>query len=265
MPIIDDITIGRYQSRDSMIHALDPRTKGISTLLLMVSTFGISSFIGLGSGLLISLGLIALAKIESSDFRRNLRAFSWLFLFTFLLHLFFTPSDEKFLIPLINAGVSKEGMILGLYYCGRIGLLLSFSYIFMAVTSPMEITDGIERTLRPFKKIGLPVYDIALAISIALRFVPTLLDEARRIRDAQLCRGARLEGNVILKIQGFSAMLIPLFASALRRADALALALEARGYKNSEKRTSFIRLKFKRIDGWALLLMLILTITLIML
>jgi len=144
-------------------------------------------------------------------------------------------------------------------------LLLSFSYIFMAVTSPMEITDGIERTLRPFGRFGLPVSEVALTISIALRFVPTLLDEARRIRDAQVCRGAQLEGNVILKIQGFSAMLILLFASALRRADALALALEARGYKNPDKRTSFIVLKFKGRDGWALLTILIFTIILIIL
>ena len=129
----------------------------------------------------------------------------------------------------------------------------------------MEITDGIERTIKPLRRIGVPVYDIALTISIALRFVPTLLDEARRIRDAQLCRGARLEGNVILKIQGFSAMLIPLFASALRRADALALTLEARGYRSTTERTSFIRLQFALNDYFALLVIIAFTVLLIIL
>ena len=213
----------------------------------------------------VSVVLALYAKIEASDFGRNIRAFVWLFLFTFLLHLVFTQSENKYIIPFLNIGVSKAGMMTGLYYCGRIGLLLSFSYLFMAVTSPMEITDGIERTIKPLRRIGVPVYDIALTISIALRFVPTLLDEARRIRDAQLCRGARLEGNVILKIQGFSAMLIPLFASALRRADALALTLEARGYRSTTERTSFIRLQFALNDYFALLVIIAFTVLLIIL
>jgi len=124
----------------------------------------------------------------------------------------------------------------------------------MAVTSPLEIADGLERALKPLQKIGFPAQETAMVLSIALRFVPTLLDEARRIKDAQICRGARLDGGLIWKVKGFSAMLIPLFVSALRRADNLALALEARGYRSGEVRTSYVELKVKVKDLAAIII-----------
>lgn len=253
MPLLDDITIGRYQAKCSFVHSLDPRTKGICTILLMVAAFGISTFIGLGVGVLLTVLLVLMAKSGLKDLGRNFKAFIWLFALTFALHLIFSPPGEKVLIPGLGIEVGREGLNRGIFYSGRIALLLIYSYLFMAATAPMEIADGLEKSLKPLKKLGFPAHETALAISIALRFVPTLLDETKRIRDAQLCRGAKLEGNLPAKVKGFSAMLIPLFASALRRADVLALAMEARGYRGGGGRTSFIELKFRMRDLTALL------------
>ena len=248
MPLLDDITIGRYKARGSVIHKLDPRTKGLCTIIFMGAIFGIKGFIGLAGGIILAVGLTSLSKVGLSDFGRNLKAFVWLFVLTFALHLFFSPAGDKLSLPVIGLQLGREGLERGVFYSGRIALLLAFSYIFMATTSPLEIADGLERSLKPLKKVGFPAHEAAMVLSIALRFVPTLLDEAKRIRDAQLCRGAKLEGNILLKIKGFSAMLIPLFASALRRADTLALAMEARGYRGGEGRTSYIELRFKKVD-----------------
>ena len=221
----------------------------------MCAVFSIGSFIGLVCGLFLIVIITALAKISLSDFTRNLKAFLWLFILTFILHLFFTQTgEERMALPVFGWELSRQGLERGIFYCCRIALLLGFSYIFMAATSPLEIADGLERTLLPLKKVGFPAHETALILSIALRFVPTLLDEAKRIRDAQLCRGARLQGNMLLKIKGFSAMLIPLFASALRRADTLALAMEARGYRGGEGRTSYVELKFKLNDLFTLII-----------
>ena len=262
MALIDDITIGRYQARDSFIHKLDPRTKGFCTILLMMASFGVGGIWGLSGGILTAALLVLLSRIGFRDFSRNVKAFVWLFVLTFALHLFLTPPGEMFTIPYSGWEVNRAGLENGFFYSIRILQLLAFSYLFMATTSPLEIADGLERTLKPLKKVGFPSSETALVLSIALRFVPTLLDEARRIKDAQLCRGARLDGNVFLKIKVFSSMLIPLFASALRRADNLALAIEARGYRGGEGRTSYVELRFKAGD-FAALLMTIITVTLL--
>lgn len=263
MAFLQDITLGRYQYRDSFIHRLDPRTKAFCAIVLMTASFGVEGFQGLGGGIVIALLLIILSKIAFSDFSRNLRAFLWLFILTFALHILFTPASEKLTLPLTSWEISLAGVENGLFYSGRIVLLLAYSYWFMAVTSPLEIADGLERTLRPLKKIGFPAHETSMILSIALRFVPVLMDEARRIRDAQICRGARFDGNILQKAKSLSAMLIPLFASALRRADNLALALEARGYRCGEGRTSYVVLKFTAADLAAVGVITTLTVCLI--
>ena len=254
MAFLDDITIGRYQPQDSLIHNLDPRTKGFITLLFMAGTFGIHSILGLLLGICSTTIFIALAKISVRDMLGNLKAFAWLFIFTFALHLFFSPPGEIFTIPYLGWEISTAGLQNGFFYSMRILLVLTFSYLFMAVTSPLEISDGLEKVMRPLLKIGFPVNEAAMMLSIALRFVPVLLDEARRIKDAQVCRGARLDGNLYEKVRGFSSMLIPLFVSALRRADNLALAIEARGYRGGKGKTYYIDLRFRGADFVALLI-----------
>jgi len=254
MALLNDITIGRYQPRDSLIHRLDPRTKGFCVLAFMAGSFAVDSFTGLIIFIVITLGIAALAKVNMRDFTRNLKVFIWLFALTFLLHLFFSPPGEVYILPYLGWRINLTGLENGFYYTLRIALLLAYSYLFMAVTSPLEIADGLERALKPLQKIGFPAQETAMVLSIALRFVPTLLDEARRIKDAQICRGARLDGGLIWKVKGFSAMLIPLFVSALRRADNLALALEARGYRSGEVRTSYVELKVKVKDLAAIII-----------
>ena len=203
-------------------------------------------------GLAAAFALALLARVGVGDFLRNLKVFAWLFILTIGIHLLFSPeASHYYRIPVIGLNISAPGLENGVFYSLRIALLLAFSYLLMAVTSPLEIADGIELALKPLKRIGIPSHEAAMVMSIALRFVPTLLDEARRIRDAQLCRGARLEGGILQRVKGFSAMLIPLFASALRRADNLALAMEARGYRGGENRTSYIELSFSLKDAAA--------------
>jgi len=252
MSLLDDITIGKYQAHDSIIHLLDPRTKGFCTILLMVAGFFISSFVGITAAILICVILLIVARIKINDLVRNLRAFIWLFILTLILHIFIGEQGDSQKISFWGLAISTEGVLRGIFYSLRIGFLITLSYFIMAVTSPMEIADGLERTFRPLKKVGFPAQETSLSISIALRFVPTLLDEARRIRDAQLCRGAPLEGNISSRIKGFVSMLIPLFTSALRRADMLALALESRGFNANSDRTSYIELKFAKRDFYAL-------------
>ena len=248
MPLLNDITIGRFKPRDSLVHRLDPRAKGLCALILLAATFWIEGGKGLAGGMVLAIVLVMISQIGFSDFLRNLKAFLWLFAFTFILHAVMTPAAEPIILPVIGLRISAAGLENGLFYSFRIALLLAYSYIFMAATSPLDIADGLESSFKPLKKIGFPGHEAAMMLSIALRFVPTLLDEARRIRDAQLCRGARLEGGLHHRVKGFSAMLIPLFASALRRADNLALAMEARGYRGGEMRTSYVRLAFKPAD-----------------
>jgi len=252
MSLLDDITIGSYQAGDSMIHLLDPRTKGFSVILLMTAGFFVSSFMGILCAILVCMFLLFIAKIRFLDLFKNLRGFMWLFILTLLLHMFVGSQIDSQKISLWGLTISVEGVIRGIFYSLRIGFLIALSYFIMAVTSPMEIADGLERILRPLKKLGFPAQETSLAISIALRFVPTLLDEARRIRDAQLCRGAPLEGNIFVRIRGFVSMLVPLFTSALRRADLLALALESRGFNTNPDRKSYIELKFAQRDIYAL-------------
>ena len=253
MPI-ENVSIGKYRETGSIIHRLDPRTKGFCAVSLMAATFTVDNFTGLAAAVVLALALVITAKVGMVDFLGNLRAFTWLFVITIALHLFFGPKQgDFFTLPYVGWQINSTGATRGLFYSIRIVLLLAYSYVFMAVTSPLEIADGLERVLKPLKKVGFPAHETAMVLSIALRFVPTILDEAVRIKRAQLCRGARLEGNIIFKIKGFASMLIPLFTSAFHRADNLALAMEARGYRGGEGRTSFVELSFKFRDFVAIM------------
>ncbi|MBL7190644.1 energy-coupling factor transporter transmembrane protein EcfT [bacterium] len=254
MPI-ENITLGRFRDTGSVIHKLDPRTKGFCALSMMTATFAVNDFKGLAVSFAIAIIFIIMAKTGFGDFLKNMKAFIWLFVITFALHLFFSPyPGESNYYEILGMKINSAGAERGFFYSGRIALLLAYSYLLMVSTAPLEIADGLEKALKPLKIIGFPAHETAMVLSIALRFVPTLLDEAVRIKQAQLCRGAKLEGNVIFKIKGFSSMLIPLFTSAFQRADYLAMAMEARGYRGGEGRTSYTELKFKLSDLTALII-----------
>lgn len=178
----------------------------------------------------------------------NFRPFTILFVLTIGLHSFFTPGKILLQIPFVNMKITYEGIYQGIFYTVRIGLLILIASLLTLTTSPMALTDAIERFLSPFRRIGIPDHEIALMISISLRFIPTLIEEADRIRKAQLSRGSRFDGSLIRRLQSIIPIVIPLFISTLRRANDLAIAMDARCYRGGEGRTKYDILKFRIQD-----------------
>ncbi len=197
---------------------------------------------------------------------KNLRPFVWLFLITVLLHLFFTKGTAFVEVPLlhIQIAVAQDGLVRGLYYILRIATFVVIAALLTLTTSPMALTDAIESFLRPFRCIGVPAHEIAMMLSISLRFIPILIDEADRIQKAQMSRGSRFDGKLIQRIKNIFPIIIPLFLSTFRRANDLALAMDARCYRGGEGRSSLYELKYRWPDGVAVLIVLLIGIPIIL-
>ena len=195
-----------------------------------------------------SLILYRLGKLDVRIGLRNVRPFIWLFLFTLVLHMLFTPGDPLIQLSVFNLCITKQGVFQGIFYTSRIILFIVIANLLTLTTSPLALTDAIESLLTPFKRIGIPAHEIAMMMSIALRFIPILLDEADRIYKAQISRGAVIEGNLFQKLKGVIPIILPLFLSAFRKADELALAMDARCYRGGVGRTNFQVLQFKKQD-----------------
>lgn len=245
---IKDLTLGQYAQRDSFIHKLDPRTKILSTILLMSLLLFVQHLEILILFLILLLILFRLAKLNVSLAIRNLHFFFWLFLITFTLHCFVTEGNIILSIPYLGLQISQEGFNGGIFYTLRIALLILFANLFTLTTSPMSILDGFEHFLSPFKRFGLPAHEIAMMMSISLRFIPILLEESIRIRRAQISRGAQFHGNIFQRIKSLIPLLIPLFHSTFRRANDLALAMDSRCYRGGVGRTSYYILKYHVSD-----------------
>lgn len=209
--------------------------------------------------------LFPLAGIPLRVLWRNTRAFFWLYAITFLIHLFFHPGRVLLTLPLVEWGITFEGIEAGVLFTVRIAVLVSLSLLLMSVTTPQELTDGLERLLRPLSRFNVPVNEGALMVSIALRFVPILTQEALKIQRAQSARGADLEGSWLVRIRKSLPMILPLFSGALKKADDLALALEARAYRGGQGRTQMIELKISIRDLLAFALTAALTVGLVIL
>lgn len=254
MAFLENITIGQYVPTDSVIHRLDPRTK--LALILGVMVLAILT-IDLRIYLLISLFLLSLSlfsKIPISYFLRNLRSFIWLFVLTFILHIFFVSSEVPVFWDLGIIKISKQGILNGLVYSWRIAIFILSAAFLSLTTQAVELTDASFKFLSPFRRLRLPVEELSLITMISLRFIPLLLEEAITLKKAQLSRGASFEGGLIKKIKKTLPLLIPLFVSSFRKADDLALALDARGFRSGQKRTSYQRLVFKTCDFFFLFL-----------
>jgi len=248
MSFIQDITLGQYFPVDSAIHRLDPRTKIISSLLLMFLLL-IFEHGGTLLFLAIVLGIsVRLANIPFTVVLKNIRPFIWLFLLTIILHLFFTKGEILWRIPVVHWPIYAEALEMGLTYTFRLIVLILIATLLTLTTSPVELTDALYKLLSPLKRFGIPVYDLIMMMTLAMRFIPTLLQEADRIQKAQMSRGATFEGNFIRKIKSVIPLLLPLFISAFRRADELALAMDSRCYHGGEGRTNFVQLKFSAVD-----------------
>ncbi|NIR52777.1 energy-coupling factor transporter transmembrane protein EcfT, partial [candidate division KSB1 bacterium] len=176
----------------------------------------------------------------------TMRWFVWLFMITFCVHTFKVHFFHWF--PFLGFEISQQGLLRGFSYSTRLGVLIVFASLLTLTTSPTELTDSLERLFSPLKKLKLPVHEFALMMTLAIRFIPILVREANRIKSAQLSRGSSLEGSLVQRVRSISPMVLPLFVSAFRRADELAVAMEARNYSGGEARSSFQPMAFKRED-----------------
>lgn len=260
---IRDITLGQYFPGSTVIHRLDPRTKLLFTVLYIVALFLAKNLVSYGVVLAVLAVCVLVSRIKFSVLLRSMRAVVFIVLITGFLNLFYT-AGEPGETPLVSwwvftvypAGVRAAGfMVL------RIMLLISCTFLLTYTTSPILITDGLERLLSPLKKLHVPVHELAMMMSIALRFIPTLIEETDKIMSAQKARGANFDtGGLIQKAKALVPLLVPLFISAFRRADELAVAMECRCYHGGEGRTRLRQLKFAAIDYAALALSLALCV-----
>ena len=247
--MIRDITLGQYFPGESVIHRLDPRVKIIATLLFIVELFIVDNFIGFAVAAVYLGAIIAVSKVPLSFIVRGLKPIIVILLFTFALNIFMVDGQIIWQWKFLH--ITVEGVRLAVFMAIRIILLLIGSSMLTLCTRPLSLTDGIERLLSPFKKIGLPAHEIAMMMTIALRFIPTLLEETDKIMKAQQARGADFEsGGLIQKAKALIPILVPLFVSAFRIAMDLAMAMESRCYRGGEHRTRMHEMKLKG-DDWA--------------
>lgn len=246
--MIKDITIGQYVVGDSFIHKLDPRTKILISLLFIIDLFLIKSFVGYVIVFLFLALVVCLSKIQFRYIYKGLKPIFVLMLITAIFNVFFT-AGETLLYQWKFIRIYKEGLVLAAFMILRLTFLIAGTSLLTLTTSPIELTDGIERLLNPFKKIGVPAHELAMMMTIALRFIPTLMDETDKIMKAQMARGADFEtGNIIKRAKSLVPLLVPLFISSFRRAEELAMAMEARGYRGGEGRTRMKVLKMTEKD-----------------
>lgn len=246
--ILSDIALGKFVDTGSVVHRLDPRTKLLSALLLMTSALTLDAAPPL---ILFTVFLgfaVRLAEIPATTLLTNLKPFLWLFAFTVILHALMTPGRVLVHLPGLQWSVSQEGLRFGLLFCWRLATIVTVAALMTLTTPPLALTDGLERMLRPLRRLGFPAHEFAMMIAIALRFIPVLAEEAERIRKAQLARGADFSGGLLRRARQMMPLLVPLFLSAFDRADRLAVAMESRCYQGGEGRTSFRELSFSRAD-----------------
>lgn len=246
--MIRDITIGQYYPANSKLHRLDPRVKIMCTLFYLISLF---LFENIGGYIVATIFLISVIRISKVPFKfivRGLKPIIMLLMITVLFNLFLTNTgDVIFKIWILK--VTNDGFRTAIFMAIRLIYLILGSSLMTFTTTPNALTDGIEKLLWPFQKIKLPVHEIAMMMSIALRFIPILLEETDKIMKAQIARGADLEsGNIIQKAKAMIPILVPLFVSAFRRANDLAMAMEARCYRGGEGRTKMKPLVYQRGD-----------------
>ncbi len=263
--MIRDITIGQYYPAKSILHRLDPRVKIVCTLLYLISLFLFRNLAGYLVATVFLVGIIRMSKVPFSYIVKGLKPIVLLLLITVLFNLFLTRSGEvlwQWWIFTITAGGLNTAVYMGI----RLIYLIIGSSLMTFTTTPNALTDGIEELLDPLKKIHVPVHEVAMMMSIALRFIPTLIEETDKIMSAQKARGADFEsGNIIQKAKALIPILVPLFISAFRRADELAVAMECRCYHGGEGRTKLHVLQYEGRDYLALALGLAVTAGIIVL
>lgn len=248
--MIRDITLGQYYPEQSVIHRLDARTKILGTLLYIIEIFLVNSFAGFGLVILALGVLIGISRVPVRFIFKGLKAVVFIILLTFVLNLFMFDGTVLWHWKFLT--ITYEGLYRSCFMALRLILLIIGTSMLTLTTKPMELTDGLEKLLKPFNRLGLPSHEIALMMSIALRFIPTLLEETDKIMKAQQARGADFEsGSLIQRVKNMIPILIPLFVGSFRIAQDLALAMEARCYQGGVGRTRMKEIVFSRRDGVA--------------
>ena len=248
--MIRDITIGQYYQTDSAVHRLDPRVKLLGTLLFIIALFLYKNPAGYALGLVFLLTVIKLSHVPLKFITKGLKGIMIVLVFTVLINLFLTPGTA--VVSFWKLTITYEGIGVALTMLFRLTMLIMGSSIVTLTTTPNNLTDGLEKGLRFLKIFRVPVGDVAMMMSIALRFIPILMEETDRIMKAQLARGADFEsGNIVKKAKALVPVLVPLFVSAFRRAGDLAMAMEARCYRGGDGRTKMKPLIYKKRDAMA--------------
>lgn len=256
--MLKDITIGQYFPGNSPIHKLDPRTKILLTLVYIVLLFVVSNPYGYALAIAFTLLLYVVARIPIKMILKSLKPIIPIIIFTSILNMFFVSGEAVLKLGFLS--ITKEGLKLALVMAVRILCLIAGTSILTYTTLPISLTDGIEHLLKPLNKVHFPVHELAMMMTIALRFIPTLIEETDKIMAAQKARGADMEtGSILQRAKALIPILIPLFISAFRRAEELAMAMEARCYRGGEGRTRLKQLKFHAVDagGWTVMLLLL--------
>lgn len=262
--MIRDITIGQYYQTDSCLHRLDPRTKLIGTFVFIVSVFIFGSIPALMLVTLFLMSVILMSRVPFSFIVRGMKGLIFLILFTVFFNLFFTPGDTIFAYKFIN--ITRQGIISALHMLIRLTYLILGSSLMTLTTTPNNLTDGLESVMKPLKIFKVPVHELAMMMAIALRFIPILLEETDKIMKAQMARGADFEsGNIFTRAKNMLPLLVPLFVSAFRRANDLALAMEARCYQGGDNRTKMKPLHYGKGDVLAYILLVIFVVGVVLL
>ncbi len=246
--MLKDITLGQYFPGKSVIHRLDPRTKLIILVVYIVALFLAVSWASYGVLAAFLIVCIAVSGIPAKSFVRGMKPLLFILIFTAVLNIFFTPG-ETVLFTFLSITVTLEGLVRAFFMLIRILMLIAGTFLLTYTTSPISLTDGLESLLSPLKKIKVPVHELSMMMCIALRFIPTLIEETDKIMAAQKARGADFEsGKLTQRVKALIPILVPLFVGAFRRADELATAMECRCYHGGEGRTKMKLLRYKLWD-----------------
>lgn len=251
--MLKDITLGQYFPGNSPIHMLDPRTKLIVLIAYIAALFGASGWVTYAVCLAFLAACIRISTIPLKSIVRGMKPLVMILVFTGVLNLFFTEG-ETVLVSFLGITITLEGLIRAIFMTSRILMLITGTFLLTYTTSPIALTDGLESLMKPLKAIRVPVHELSMMMCIALRFIPTLIEETDKIMSAQKARGADFEnGKLMDRVKALVPILVPLFISAFRRADELATAMECRCYHGGEGRTKMKLLHYKRLDFIAFL------------
>ena len=246
--MLKDITLGQFFPGNSVVHRLDPRTKLLMLIVYIVALFLADNWASYLFVLGFLITVIAISHIPLKSIFRGMKPLIFILVFTGILNIFFT-SGETLLVEFWVIKIYLEGIVRAVFMIARILMLITGTFLLTYTTSPIALTDGLESLLSPLKKIKLPVHELSMMMCIALRFIPTLIEETDKIMSAQKARGADFEsGNIFKRVKALIPILVPLFISAFRRADELATAMECRCYQGGDGRTKMKLLRFKRND-----------------